>query len=141
MSSNSVYSDDQQVYVGNINEDLTETELRIYFSHFGKVIDVKICSNSKQQSERFSKYRSKHGFVVFEDNSSVKNLLSLLSFSKIKYVNKKGVECKLKISQKNSKKEYQKSAPRSLMSNGYGGGKSPKIFSNIKSLGERFSKS
>ena len=41
MSSNSVYSDDQQVYVGNINEDLTETELRIYFSHFGKVIDVK----------------------------------------------------------------------------------------------------
>jgi RNA recognition motif-containing protein len=119
------------VHVGNINEDLTEIELKTYFNHFGRVIDVKICPSSKQQSERFSKYKSKHGFVVFEDNSSVKNLLSLLSFSKIKYV-KKGVECKLKISQKISKKEYQKSAPRSLMSNGYGGGKSPKIFSNIK---------
>lgn len=81
------YPDGQQVFVGNLNQDLSEAELRAYFSQYGKVMDMRINTNSKQQSGR---RLPNYGFVVFEEKQAVENLLSASKANSITYKNDKG---------------------------------------------------
>lgn len=77
------YGDEQQVFVGNLPQDITEDELRKFFSKYGNIVDVRINrTNQKSSAGRTPNY----GFVTFEDTKIVKHILSqkvsgLLSYS------------------------------------------------------------
>jgi len=105
------YPDGQQVFVGNLSQDLSETELRNFFSTYGKVIDVRINTNSKQQSGR---RLPNYGFVVFEDKQSVENLLNSSKSNSLTYKNEKGIEHRLNVEEKRAR--------QGRMSSGFGGG-------------------
>lgn len=94
------YPDGQQVFVGNLNQDLSEEELRTYFSQYGKVMDMRINTNSKQQSGR---RLPNYGFVVFEEKQAVENLLSASKANSITYKNDKGVEYRLNVEEKRAR--------------------------------------
>jgi hypothetical protein len=67
------YGDEQQVFVGNLPQDITEDELRKIFSKYGSIADVRINrTNQKQSAGRTPNY----GFVTFEDTKIVKSILS-----------------------------------------------------------------
>lgn len=107
------YPDGQQVFVGNLNQDLSETELRTYFSQYGKVMDMRINTNSKQQSGR---RLPNYGFVVFEEKQAVENLLSASKSNSITYKNDKGIEYRLNVEEKRAR--------QGRISSGFGGNKS-----------------
>ncbi|RWS14299.1 ras GTPase-activating protein-binding-like protein [Dinothrombium tinctorium] len=65
------FSDDQQVFVGNLQQDITEEQLKTFFGKFGTIIDVRI-NRQNQKSGRTPNY----GFVTFDDPSIVKDILS-----------------------------------------------------------------
>jgi len=94
------YPDGQQVFVGNLNQELSETELRTYFSQYGKVMDMRINTNSKQQSGR---RLPNYGFVVFEEKQAVENLLSASKANSITYKNEKGIEYRLNVEEKRAR--------------------------------------
>lgn len=94
------YPDGQQVFVGNLNQELSETELRTYFSQYGKVMDMRINTNSKQQSGR---RLPNYGFVVFEEKQAVENLLSASKANSITYKNDKGIEYRLNVEEKRAR--------------------------------------
>ena len=83
--------------------------MKAFFSQYGKVIEVRINPNTKQQSGR---RLPNYGFVVFEDRASVENLLvtskSSLSFFKDK------LEYRLNIEEKRAR--------QGRMMSSYGGG-------------------
>lgn len=98
------YPDNQQVFVGNLNQDLTEVELKKIFSDYGKVVEVRINTNSKQQSGR---RLPNYGFVVFDDKVTVDNLLGSAKSHNIAYTNDKGVEFRLNVEEKRARQGRQ----------------------------------
>ena len=67
------YGDEQQVFVGNLPQDISEDELRKFFSKYGTIVDVRINrTNQKSSAGRTPNY----GFVTFEDTKIVKQILS-----------------------------------------------------------------
>lgn len=67
------YGDEQQVFVGNLPQDITEDELRTFFSKYGNIVDVRINrTNQKASAGRTPNY----GFVTFDDTRIVKAILS-----------------------------------------------------------------
>lgn len=110
------YPDGQQVFVGNLNQDLSESELRTYFSQYGKVMDMRINTNSKQQSGR---RLPNYGFVVFEEKQAVENLLSASKSNSITYKNDKGIEYRLNVEEKRAR--------QGRISSGFGGNKSNRV--------------
>lgn len=67
------YGDEQQVFVGNLPQDISEDELRKFFSKYGNILDVRINrTNQKSSAGRTPNY----GFVTFEDTKIVKSILS-----------------------------------------------------------------
>lgn len=63
------FSDSQQVFVGNLPHNMSETDLKDYFERYGKVVDMRI--NKKNGSLQVPNY----GFVVFDDEKSVQEVL------------------------------------------------------------------
>jgi hypothetical protein len=94
------YPDGQQVFVGNLNQDLTEPELRQYFGQFGKVLEVRINTNTKQQSGR---RLPNYGFVVFDDKQAVETVLGNSKSNNLTYKNEKGVEYRLNVEEKRAR--------------------------------------
>lgn len=109
------YPDGQQVFVGNLNQDLSETELRTYFSQYGKVMDMRINTNSKQQSGR---RLPNYGFVVFEEKQAVEKLLNASKSNSITYTNDKGTEYRLNVEEKRAR--------QGRVSSGFAGNNGPK---------------
>jgi hypothetical protein len=110
------YPDGQQVFVGNLNQDLSEVELRSFFGQFGKVVDVRINTNTKQQSGR---RLPNYGFVVFDDKQSVEYLLSQSKANSLTYKNEKGIEYRLNVEEKRAR--------QGRVSSGFGGNKSNRV--------------
>jgi len=108
--SASRYSDGQQVFVGNLSQDLSEAELKQYFGQYGRVLEVRINTNTKQQSGR---RLPNYGFVVFEEKQSVDVLLGSSKSNNLTYKNDKGVEFRLNVEEKRAR--------QTRMSTGYGG--------------------
>jgi len=63
------FNDNQQVFVGNLPHNMSETDLKEYFERYGKVVDMRI--NKKNGNVQVPNY----GFVVFEDANSVQDVL------------------------------------------------------------------
>lgn len=116
------YPDGQQVFVGNLNQDLSEAELRTYFSQYGKVMDMRINTNSKQQSGR---RLPNYGFVVFEEKQAVENLLNASKSNSITYKNDKGIEYRLNVEEKRAR--------QGRISSGFAGNNGPKSNRNTRS--------
>jgi RNA recognition motif-containing protein len=108
------YPDNQQVFVGNLSPDLSENELKQFFGQFGKVVEVRINTNTKQQSGR---RLPNYGFVVFDDKLSVDNLLGSSKSNNLTYKNDKG-EFRLNVEEKRAR--------QARMSNFVGGGNGAK---------------
>lgn len=120
------YPDGQQVFVGNLNQDLSEAELRTYFSQYGKVMDMRINTNSKQQSGR---RLPNYGFVVFEEKQAVENLLNASKANSITYKNERGVEYRLNVEEKRAR--------QGRISSGYTGGSKSNRATRSTSNGSR----
>lgn len=58
--------------MGNLSPEISDAELTQFFSQYGKVLEVRINTNTKQQSGR---RLPNYGFVVFDDKNSVEVLL------------------------------------------------------------------
>lgn len=64
------HPDSHQVFVGNLPHHMSETELKAFFEQFGKVVELRI--NKKTGSTSVPNY----GFVVFDDDKTVQNVLN-----------------------------------------------------------------
>lgn len=100
---NKRYPDTQQIFVGNLQPDTNEIELKTFFSQFGNVIEVRINYNNKQQSGR---RLPNYGFIVFDKVETVNELLRT-SKPYLTYVNDKGVEHRLNIEEKRARNQSQ----------------------------------
>ena len=98
------YPDVQQVFVGNLNQDLSETELKQFFGQYGKVVEVRINTNSKQPSGR---RLPNYGFVVFDDKQTVDNLLGQTKSNNLIFKSDKGVEYRLNVEEKRARQGRQ----------------------------------
>ena len=94
------YPDGQQIFVGNLNQDISEPELRDFFSTYGKVCEVRINANTKQQSGR---RLPNYGFVVFEERQAVEALLGNSKSSNVTYKSDKGAEYRLNVEEKRNR--------------------------------------
>ena len=94
------YVDEQQVFVGNLNPDLSMAELRACFGTYGHVLDIRINSNNKHQTGR---RLPNYGFVIFEDKQCVERLLSATNANNLTYKSDKGVEYRLNIEEKRAR--------------------------------------
>jgi hypothetical protein len=91
------YPDNQQIFVGNLSPEISDAELEAFFGQYGKVVEVRINSNNKQQSGR---RLPNYGFVVFEESRSVDFLLVSAKANNLTYTNEKGVEYRLNVEEK-----------------------------------------
>lgn len=63
------YPDNQQIFVGNLSSEITDQDLKNHFEEFGTVVDVRI---------NYSHHNPNFGFVIFEEPSSVQEVLRVL---------------------------------------------------------------
>ncbi len=94
------HPDAHQVFVGNLQSDISEAELSNYFSQYGAIIDVRINKNTKQQADR---RLPNYGFIVFESKDSVENLLRNSNNKNLIFKDDKGVEHRLNIEEKRAR--------------------------------------
>lgn len=66
------YGDEMQVFVGNLPQDISEEELKKFFSKYGSIADVRINRTNQKSAGRTPNY----GFVTFDDPKIVKTILS-----------------------------------------------------------------
>lgn len=69
------YADNHQLFLGNVPHHATEEALKVIFSKFGTVVDLRICSKS---GPRVTGGRSppNYGFIIYDDPESVQNCLA-----------------------------------------------------------------
>ncbi|XP_054725027.1 ras GTPase-activating protein-binding protein 2-like [Uloborus diversus] len=67
------YPDSQQLFVGNLTHSITEEDLKMHFTQFGKVLDMRI--NTKQTQKLGGGKVPNFGFIVFDDPESVQKVL------------------------------------------------------------------
>lgn len=61
-------SDEQQVFVGNLPQNIDENQLREYFIAYGDIVDVRICQKQGKTPN--------YGFITFNEALVVKKILS-----------------------------------------------------------------
>ena len=93
------YPDCQQVFVGNLSPDLSEAELKAFFGTFGRVVEVRINTNTKQQSGR---RLPNYGFVVFDDKQTVDTILGATKSNNLTYKSDKA-EYRLNVEEKRAR--------------------------------------
>uniref|UniRef100_A0AAT9PXD0 Ras-GTPase-activating protein-binding-like protein n=1 Tax=Platynereis dumerilii TaxID=6359 RepID=A0AAT9PXD0_PLADU len=64
------YPDSHQVFVGNLPHQMPESELKLFFEQYGKVMELRI--NKKGSNPNVPNY----GFVVFDEEKTVEKVLS-----------------------------------------------------------------
>lgn len=94
------YPDTHQIFVGNLQPDISEEDLKEFFGKHGKVLEVRINTNNKQPT---GKRVPNYGFIVFEAKETVENLLKGNKPTNLLYKNDKGVEHRLNIEEKRAK--------------------------------------
>ncbi|KAH9492517.1 GTPase activating protein (SH3 domain) binding protein [Bulinus truncatus] len=75
----SKYSDNQQLFVGNLPLNITEAELKEFFEQYGRVEELRI--NTKSGGGKVPNF----GFVVFENADIVQEILKVKASHGIKY--------------------------------------------------------
>ena len=73
-----MYPDSQQLFVGNLPHNCTESDLESLFSQFGKVAEIRINSKGIAQSKIMPSGQRvpNFGFVVFETDAAVQACLN-----------------------------------------------------------------
>lgn len=72
-NSTGAYADDQQVFVGNLPQDITEDTLRQFFSKYGSILDIRI--NRTNQQKNSNTRTPNYGFVTFDKVEIVQSIL------------------------------------------------------------------
>ncbi|CAG0913764.1 unnamed protein product [Notodromas monacha] len=75
--SGAIYSDSQQIFVGNIPQSVTDQDLRECFSKYGKVLEVRLLPPTGGPNRSWTGDRPypSFGFVVFDCPETVQDLL------------------------------------------------------------------
>jgi hypothetical protein len=94
------YPDNHQIFVGNLQPDITEKELKAYFNQYGSIYEARINANTKQQSAR---KLPNYGFIVFETKEAVEEVLRISKETQLTMKNEKGVEYRLNIEEKRAR--------------------------------------
>ena len=63
-----IYSDNQQVFIGNLRNSITKDEIKEHFEKYGAVIEVRINYSADGRQPNF-------GFVIFEDPETARVVL------------------------------------------------------------------
>jgi hypothetical protein len=74
-TNSSNYGDSHQVFVGNIPHSATEEELRVLFSQFGTIVDLRILSKSAQKTPG-QWAPPNYGFIIFEEQQAAGECLA-----------------------------------------------------------------
>lgn len=75
-TSNSNYADSScQLFLGNLPTKATEEQLREMFSIYGRVTELRVHANPTQKNPSQRPVKN-YGFITFEDQQSVNNLLN-----------------------------------------------------------------
>jgi RNA recognition motif-containing protein len=75
-TSNSNYADSScQLFLGNLPTKATEDQLREMFSIYGRVTELRVHANPTQKNPSQRPVKN-YGFITFEDQQSVNNLLN-----------------------------------------------------------------
>lgn len=69
------YPDEQQVFVGNLPQDIVEDDLRTLFSTYGKILDVRINRQNQKMAQNNKAATPNYGFVTFEQAEIVQQIL------------------------------------------------------------------
>jgi hypothetical protein len=67
------YPDENQVFVGNLPQNIVEEDLRTLFARFGRILDVRI--NRQNQNKGSNVKTPNYGFVTFETQDIVHTIL------------------------------------------------------------------
>jgi RNA recognition motif-containing protein len=67
------YPDENQVFVGNLPQNIVEEDLRTLFARFGRILDVRI--NRQNQNKSSNVKTPNYGFVTFETQDIVHTIL------------------------------------------------------------------
>lgn len=79
------FSDNHQLFLGNVPHNATEDELRVMFSRFGAIADLRIHSKAVQKLPGVRAPQN-YGFITYEDSKSVQECLAnLVSINKKHY--------------------------------------------------------
>ena len=62
------YSNNQQIFIGNLSNNISKEELKEHFERYGAVIEVSIKKNADGSQSKF-------GFVIFKDTETVRVVL------------------------------------------------------------------
>ncbi|XP_075217399.1 ras GTPase-activating protein-binding protein 2 isoform X2 [Lycorma delicatula] len=73
------YPDNQQLFLGNLPLNATESDLRDLFGKFGPIIDLRIMNKPNMKGQTGNKLPN-YGFIVFEDVSTVQTVLNSRPF-------------------------------------------------------------
>ncbi|XP_063969213.1 ras GTPase-activating protein-binding protein 2-like [Lytechinus pictus] len=108
--SSARFPDSHQLFVGNLPQDITDKELRSFFSEYGRVVDTRINRNSGPKLPYF-------GFIVFDDAEPVENILKQ---KRAKPILLRG-EHRLNVEEKKNREMRPPRLPRSDLRPGSGG--------------------
>lgn len=70
------FNDTHQLFLGNVPHCATEDELKVIFSQFGPIIDLRIHSKQPQNKVPGMRAPPHYGFITYEDAESVQNCLA-----------------------------------------------------------------
>ncbi|XP_046549608.1 ras GTPase-activating protein-binding protein 2-like [Haliotis rubra] len=73
------FPDSHQLFVGNLPHNISEKELKSFFEHYGKVMELRI--NTKSGGGKLPNF----GFVVFDSPQPVQDILRIKQTQPIKY--------------------------------------------------------
>uniref|UniRef100_A0A336KJA6 CSON012239 protein n=1 Tax=Culicoides sonorensis TaxID=179676 RepID=A0A336KJA6_CULSO len=75
---NQQFNDNQQLFLGNIPHHATDEDLKVLFSRFGTVVDLRILSKQGQPKVPGQRPPPNYGFITYEDPAAVQECLANL---------------------------------------------------------------
>jgi len=72
------YPNEQQVFVGNLPQDVSDEELQDFMNKFGGVVEVKICNKQQPGRQAPGRITPAFAFVTFENVDAVDKMLGTL---------------------------------------------------------------
>lgn len=70
------YSDDHQLFIGNLLPNFTEEELHSIFQKFGKIVEVRINRQTHKMGSNNNKTNRNYGFITFENADVVDQVIA-----------------------------------------------------------------
>ncbi|XP_054257405.1 ras GTPase-activating protein-binding protein 1-like isoform X2 [Macrosteles quadrilineatus] len=124
VNSQTQYSDDHQLFLGNLPLNASENDLRDLFKTYGPIVDLRIMSKSNLKGQNGNKVPN-YGFIIFE---RVETVQAVLNARPIFFPGENAVKLNV---------EEKKTKPRSDGGGGGGGGRGGGMRGGLNRGGQR----